>query len=47
MRYIPNGVPELPPGDRASEPRELGLGADEPVVGTVGAACARRRRSSS
>lgn len=33
--YIPNGIPDRPPGDREKARRELGLAATDEVVGTV------------
>lgn len=35
IRFIPNGVPDRPPGDGRRIRDELGLPADAPVVGTV------------
>jgi glycosyltransferase involved in cell wall biosynthesis len=33
--YIPNGVPDTPPGDAAAGRARMGIAADAPVVGTV------------
>lgn len=39
LRYLPNGIPDLAPGDGQKLRRSLGIGSGAPVVGTV---CALR-----
>jgi glycosyltransferase involved in cell wall biosynthesis len=39
IRFVPNGIPDQPPGDRRRARAELGIPPDAPVVGTV---CALR-----
>jgi glycosyltransferase involved in cell wall biosynthesis len=33
--FLPNGIRELPPGDRGAVRAELGIGRDDPLIGTV------------